>query len=111
MSEVIAVAFVMMALDILSGFIGAVKNGDVQSGKMRDGLFHKAGFAGVIVLAAVLEYVAAYVNLGVDIPAIAAVCVWIIVTEAASIGENLCILNPEISRSPFGKIFNGHGAE
>jgi hypothetical protein len=32
------------------------------------------------------------------------VCIYIIITEAVSVFENICKLNPELLKSPFGSI-------
>lgn len=105
MIQLLIVTFAAMLLDVLTGFAGAVKAGDVRSSKMRDGLWHKAGFVGLIAMAYLLEYGASLTDLGIAVPAVSAVCVFVIVTEAASILENLCALNPAIRDSPIGGIF------
>ena len=58
----IVVASVMMILDIVTGFAGAAKNQTVESGKMREGLWHKAGFFGLIALAFIYEVAAVWMN-------------------------------------------------
>lgn len=107
----VLVATVAMLGDIGTGFAGAVKAGEVASGKMREGLWHKAGFYGLIMLAALYEVAAALLNLdaaaaeiGVslpELPAVAAVCVYVLGTEFVSICENLIVINPEIGEAPF----------
>lgn len=109
MTELLIVTVLVMVIDVATGFAGALKTGTVKSGKMREGLWHKGGFAGMVAMAYVLEYAARVADLGVDIPAVSAVCVWIVVTEAVSIVENLCVLNPAIADSPVGALFPGHG--
>jgi hypothetical protein len=94
-----------MLLDILTGFCGALKEGDVSSKKLRNGLWHKAGFAGLIALAVLLVGATQYVDLGIDIPAVEVVCVYVIFTEVVSVIENLCVLNDQIAASPLGKLF------
>lgn len=112
----IAVAVVLMVFDIVSGFAGAAKTKTIQSGKMREGLWHKAGFFGLIILAAVWEVGSAWLNaevsgIGVtvpDLPAVGAVCVFIVATEVVSICENLCTLNPAIAELPVIKSLKPH---
>lgn len=114
----VAVAAVMMVLDVVSGFAGAAMRGQVQSGKMREGLWHKAGFFGLIALAFVYEVAAALINLDAagagagiampELPAVGAVCAFVIATEAVSILENLCELNPEIARLPVVRSLKPH---
>ena len=40
----IIIAMVFNALDLTTGIITAIKNKDIQSSKLRDGLFKKVGF-------------------------------------------------------------------
>lgn len=107
----VLVAVVMMLLDIASGFAGAVKRKEIASGKMRDGLWHKAGFCLLIVLAYIYEvavvwidFEAAQVGFGFtmpEIPAVGIMCAYIVLTELISVLENLCVLNPDIAKLPF----------
>lgn len=119
MTDLLTVTFLAMVLDVALGFAGAVKTGTVKSGKMREGLWHKAGFVGLVAVAFLLEYFIAHVdassitvpyiveacNALAAIPLVLAACVWVILTEAVSVVENLCVLNPEIEKSPIGRIF------
>ncbi len=95
----------MMVLDVCVGFAGAVKRKDVRSGKLRDGLWHKAGFVGLIALAYVIQYAAQFVELGFEVPTVIAVCAYVILTEIVSVFENLCVLNPVLVDSPLGALF------
>ena len=111
--QVVLVAVAMMALDMLTGFGGALKQGVVMSGKMREGLWHKAGFCGLIVLTIAYEVGAKIINTDVaqsmpgsdfampELPAVAAVCAIIALIEVVSILENLSALNPVIASLPF----------
>lgn len=113
----ILVVAMMMVLDIASGFAGAAKEGVIESGKMREGLWHKAGFIGLVLLAVVWEVAVLWVNFdavskgaGViipELPTVAAVCAFIVFIELVSIVENLCILNPHIAELPFIKQLKG----
>ncbi len=104
--QIIIVAAIMMVLDVVFGFAGAVRQKDIQSEKLRNGLWHKAGFVGLIVLAYVIEYTAQYADLGFDVPTVLAVCIYVIVTEIVSVFENLCVLNPHLVESPLGALFS-----
>lgn len=103
--HMLVITGVMIVLDVMCGFAGAVKRHDVKSCKLRDGLWHKAGFVGLIALAYVIEYTAQFADLGFDVPTVFAVCVYVIVTEVVSVFENLCVLNPELVSSPLGRVF------
>lgn len=115
----VAIAAVMMLLDVVTGFSGAVKDKAVESGKMREGLWHKAGFFGLIGLAAIWEVGSVWLNAEVagagvsvpDIPAVGAVCTFIVATEVVSILENLCALNPDIASLPVIKHLRPHDPE
>ena len=106
----VVLVVVMMVLDIITGFAGAAKNKSIESGKMREGLWHKAGYCGLVILAFVYEVAAIWMNfevaelgLGISVPqlpAVSAVCVFIVATEIVSIIENLCVLNPNIAKLP-----------
>lgn len=85
--HVLLVTCVMIVLDILLGFAGAVKRGDVESGKLREGLWHKAGYAGITVVAYLIQYAAAYADLGFEVPTVIAICVYVILTEIVSVVE------------------------
>ena len=110
----VALAAVLMLLDIGTGFAGALKAGEVDSGKMRDGLWHKAGFCCLIVVAAVYEIAAVWIDfeaasaglgLGLpELPAVGIMCLYIVATEIISIMENLCVLNPDIAKLPLSLI-------
>ncbi len=104
--QIIIVAAIMMVLDVVFGFAEAVRQKDIQSEKLRNGLWHKAGFVGLIVLAYVIEYTAQYADLGFDVPTVLAVCIYVIVTEIVSVFENLCVLNPHLVESPLGALFS-----
>lgn len=109
--EAVALALALMAFDVVSGFAKACKAGDVSSTVMREGAWHKAGFVGLVFLAAVIQWLLAAVPVpsGVtvpEVPLIVMTCAYVAVTEAVSIFENLCSLNPDIAKSPVGKVMD-----
>lgn len=112
----IAVAAVMMVLDIATGFAGAAKDKAVESGKMREGVWHKAGFFGLIALAAIWEIGSAWLNVEAagaglsvpELPAVGAVCTFVVAIEVVSILENLCVLNPDIAALPVVRNLKPH---
>lgn len=118
--QVLLVAVAMMALDMLTGFAGAAKAGEIMSGKMREGLWHKAGFCGLIVLTIAYEVGAKIINAEVaqsmpgsdfampELPAVATVCAIIALIEVVSILENLSALNPVIASLPFVDRIKAH---
>lgn len=84
-----------MVLDYITGSAAAHKNGEWDSGVAREGLFHKGGMLGVVLLSMLFDACLAIVAIrlpvlhvswpGVIFPV---VLVWYIITEAGSILEN-----------------------
>lgn len=99
------IPLVFNVLDIITGFTAAVANQNVSSSAMREGLFHKLGFIFALILAALLQYASGLLDLGVEIPTLAAVAVFIILTETVSILENIAEMNPALANNGFFKIF------
>ena len=91
----IGLACVLMLMDFVTGFVGAVVRGDVSSSKMREGLGHKALLLCVIVLAVIVEAGAQHVaGLGFGGVTVTVVCAYIAVMEVASCLENVCAAYP-----------------
>lgn len=94
-----------IVFDIVSGFVQAVANKEVDSTKMKQGLWHKCGFLMAICFAILCELAMVYADLGFTIPILNAVCMFIIATELVSILENLAKLSPELANTKFMDIF------
>ena len=75
---------------------------------LREGMFHKLSYIFAIVLALSLEYTCQYLNLGFECAIFIPLAIYIIVTEAVSILENLTRINPELLDSPIFKILSGN---
>lgn len=102
----VCAALAFSAMDMLTGFLGALVKGNVQSGKMREGLAHKGSFILLIILAWMCELFTANVpDLSFNVPLVIPVCVAIVLTEVVSILENLVIINPELEGSKIFDIF------
>lgn len=113
-SDGIAAVFCLgfIASDYLSGLIKAVKNKELCSTKMRLGLWHKAGFIGAMALGYACQLAVNYGLLPTSFNAVfGGVCVYVIVTEAISIFENLCALSPELSDSPLAELLKLKGGK
>lgn len=102
----IIACLVMMVFDIITGFLGAWKNKDIQSTKMREGLFHKGSLILIIVLAWLCELFIMHVpDLGVSVPLVIPACVLIFSMELVSITENVAEINPELKDSKLLQLF------
>ena len=99
------IPLVFNILDIATGFTAAIANQNVSSSAMREGLFHKLGFIFALILAALLQYASGLLDLGTEIPTLGAVAVFVILTEAVSILENIAEMNPALANNGFFKIF------
>ena len=101
----LVITCVLIVMDYLTGLAKSVVNKDIDSTKMRDGLWHKAAYVAVIVLAEIIEHGQEAVDLGFTVPLIVPTCVYIVLTETASILENLSQINPELADSPVMQLF------
>ena len=63
---------------------------------MRVGGFLKIMVVMAMAVAYFVEYAIVYVNIGVNVPAVPAVTVYICIMELISILENICAVNPQM---------------
>jgi hypothetical protein len=92
---------VMMCLDVMFGYVGAIRNGTLNSTVMRDGLWNKtlemliiaAGFGAQFCISV---FGKAQLGLEVDIPVSTGICAYICVYELTSIIENIGKFSPRI---------------
>ena len=84
--------------DIITGLLFAAYKGNINSTKLRQGLFHKLAEIIAVVLSVFLEYACDYVHLGIELPVFNIVSVYICIMEFVSILENLCGINPQLSK-------------
>lgn len=102
----LGITAILIAMDYISGIAAAASRGDLQSSKMREGLWHKLGEVGAILLAYLVAEEGHYVGLPYQIDLlIPAVIIWISVMEITSILENLTLLNPDLDSAGFLRIF------
>ena len=87
-----------IALDIITGLIGAIKNHNYQSSVMREGLFHKCGEILAIVFSYGCEYAFPVIGIDVSIPIANSVMIYIVIMETGSILENLSIIDPDLRK-------------
>lgn len=99
-------ACAMMAMDVVTGFTGAVVTKTVSSTKMREGIGHKAMLVLLIVLAVLVQTFSLHIgDMGWSIPLIVPVCVYIVVMEVASVVENCVTAYPDLKDSPLVRLF------
>lgn len=83
--------------DIITGYIQAVINHDVQSVKMREGLLHKMLLVVILVLAFIMQFAFGLSFISV------VVCLYICLMETTSILENLKKAGIELKITDFLK--------
>lgn len=91
---IIVLGFIVF--DVVTGLIKAGYNGNYNSAIMRHGGFHKSMEVMAMAVAYFVEYAIVYINIGVDVPAVPAVTVYICIMELISILENICAVNPQM---------------
>lgn len=95
--ETLGITLAFMVADVATGLVKAWRAHDVKSSAMREGLYHKIGYIGVIFLAQGIEVAADKVpGITINMPITAGICAFIILSETVSIMENLAAINPAI---------------
>lgn len=84
--------------DIITGLLQALYKGELNSTKLRQGLFHKLSEVLAVIFSIGIEYACKYIELGVDLPILNVVSAYICLMELVSILENLCEVNPALSK-------------
>lgn len=102
-SIVIALAF--NALDLVTGFIAALKNKKVESSKLRDGLFKKVGFMFCYFIGWLVDTQGYRVGFNIS-NVLPIIILYSCTTELVSIIENICKINPDILPEKLMSIFN-----
>lgn len=92
----IIIAIIFHALDMLTGIIAALRAKDLQSAKMRDGLFKKLGFILCYVLAFLVDTQGEQIGMEIGVKILPVVILYAITTEIVSVIENICRINPDM---------------
>lgn len=102
----IFIALVFNALDLVTGIITAVKNKDIQSSKLRDGLFKKVGFLLCYFVAWLVDTQGAKIGFQFGVPILPIIILYVCTTELVSILENICKINPDILPEKLMELFH-----
>lgn len=97
MGTYIAVA-IFILFDILTGIIKALYKEGLNSTYLRRGLFHKLSEVLAVAGSGLLEYGMSYINIGVELPVLNVVAVYICTMELISIIENIAEVNPSLAK-------------
>lgn len=102
----IIIALVFNAIDILSGVISAVKQKDIQSSKLRDGLFKKVGFILCYFVAWFVDSYGSKVGFNFGVAILPIIVLYVCTTELVSILENICKINSDILPDKLMEMFH-----
>lgn len=95
--KIILVALFFNGLDLITGFVGAIRNGEqIKSSKLRDGLFKKVGFVFCYVLGVLINYAESLFTLPYGVDLVLVICTYAVITEVVSIIENISKINSDI---------------
>ncbi len=102
----IVVALVFNGLDLLTGIITAIKNKNIKSSKLRDGLFKKVGFLICYFLSLMVDTEGSLIGFQIATPILPIVILYACTTELVSILENISKINPELLPEKLMDMFN-----
>lgn len=110
--KVILVALVFNGLDLITGIIGAIRDGEqIKSSKLRDGLFKKVGFIFCYMLGIAINYAESYLALPFGVDLVPVICTYAIITEVVSIVENISKINPDILPEKLKELIGYNGGK
>lgn len=102
----VIIALVFNALDLICGIISAVKNKDLQSSKLRDGLFKKVGFMLCYFVAWLIDTQGERIGFNLNVSILPIIIFYVCATELVSILENICKLNEDILPEKLKELFH-----
>ena len=100
------IALVFNAVDIITGVISALKNKDIESNKLRDGLFKKVGFIICYFVAWLVDTQGDVIGFHIDVSILPILIIYVCTTELVSILENICKINPDLLPDKLMQIFH-----
>lgn len=110
--KIILVALVFNGLDIITGIVGAIKDGEqIKSSKLRDGLFKKVGFIFCYALGIAINYAETYLTLPFAVDLVPVICTYAIITEVVSTIENISKINPDILPEKLKELIGYNGGK
>lgn len=110
--KIIIAALVFNGLDLVTGIIGAIRNGEqIKSSKLRDGLFKKVGFIFCYALGIAINYAGSYLTLPFGVNLVPVICAYAIITEVVSIVENISKINPDILPEKLKELIGYNGGK
>lgn len=98
------VSAVFISFDVLTGWLKALITATANSSIMRTGLMRKVGELTAVLFGYACEYCLPLIGIEASIPFASAISTYIVITEIASVIENICAINPNL-REALSKVF------
>lgn len=102
----VILALLFNAMDIITGIACGIKEKDIQSSKLRDGLFKKVGFIFCYGLAYLIDNEGVYLGFTIGVDVLPIIVLYAVTTEIVSITENISILNPDLVPDKLLEMFH-----
>ena len=102
----VAVALCFHCVDLITGLVGAIRNHELESSKMRDGIFKKVGFLLCYTLAIMVDTQQDVIGLHLDANILPIIVTYTITTEIISIIENITKINPDLLPDKLTSFFH-----
>ncbi len=102
----IVIAMAFNGLDLLTGIITAIKNKNIKSSKLRNGLFKKVGFLICYFLALMIDTEGSLIGFQIGTPILPIVILYACTTELVSILENISKINPDLLPEKLMEMFS-----
>lgn len=96
--EYIIAVLIMIIADFVTGFLKAVKAGNIKSAVMKEGLISKVGEIVVMVLMYVIDIGAPLIGITINLLLVQVIGIYICIMELASVIENIGAINPALSK-------------
>ena len=110
--KIILVALVFNGLDLVTGIVGAIRDGEqIKSSTLRDGLFKKVGFVFCYALGVLINYAGNFLNLPFGVDLVPVICTYAIITEVVSIIENISKINSDILPDKLKELIGYNGGK
>lgn len=106
----IIIALIFNGLDLVTGIISAIKDKDIQSAKLRDGLFKKVGFMLCYFVAWLVDTEGEFIGFKFGVKMLPVIILYVCTTELVSILENISKINPDILPEKLMELFHITGA-
>lgn len=102
----VIVALIFNALDLITGLVSAVKIKDIQSSKLRDGLFKKVGFIFCYFVAWLVDTQGNVIGFQLGVSILPIIILYVCTTELVSILENISKINSDILPEKLMELFH-----